>query len=108
MRQLVPAWGLAGLACLAVLATLSCTHAEGANQLLAESDSGQKQTEQLQKTTELATYQVDVSGGPQQSLSCGACGCGTPCPNGGSQQVNMVRLSPQQFETNPMVLFTIL
>jgi hypothetical protein len=87
MRKLVSAWGLAGVSTLALVALLlTGTQAQEANSLLSESNGDQ----QLQQTQQLHTYQVDVSGGPEQTLHCGACGCGTPCPNGGAQQINMV------------------
>ncbi len=88
MRKQVSAWGLAGIASLAVLALLlTGTQAEVANSLLSEQAGDQP----IQQLTELHTYSVDVSGGPEQTLHCGPCGCGTPCASGGgAQQINMV------------------
>jgi hypothetical protein len=87
MRKLGSAWGLAELTCLLLLASLSGRQVEAVNTLLP----GEQEIQQL-----LGTYQVDVSGGPEQMLGCGPCGCNTPCPSGGgtgsggAQQINMV------------------
>ncbi len=91
MRKLVSACGLAGVATLALVALLlTGTQAQEANSLLSSTNGETQQLQELIPTQELHTYQVDVSGGPEQTLHCGACGCGTPCPNGGAQQINMV------------------